>query len=74
MKTNYFTVHKNKKPKKAKYFNFYTKIEKQNMEKCFEDFTKRIELIIGTARVAVTANKNTINALYKMAEIAYNLK
>ena len=74
MKTNYFTVHKNKKPKKAKYSNPYTKLEKENMEKCFEDFSKRIELIRGTARVAVNANQNTIDALNKMAEIAYNLK
>lgn len=74
MKTNYFTVHKNKKPKKPKYSNPYTKLEKENMEKCFDDFTKRIELIRGTVRVSVTANQNTINALNKMAEIAYNLK
>ena len=44
------------------------------MEKCFEYFSKRIELIRGNARVAVNANQNTIDALNKMAEIAYNLK
>lgn len=74
MKTNYFTVHKNKKPKKVKYSKPYTKLEKENMEKCFEYFSKRIELIRGNARVAVNANQNTIDALNKMAEIAYNLK
>jgi hypothetical protein len=74
MKTNYFTVHKNKKPKKAKYSNPYTKLEKENFENCIQDFNKRIELIRGTAMVAVNANQNTIDALNKMAKIAYNLK
>jgi hypothetical protein len=74
MKKNYFTVHKNKKPKKIKYSSFYTKQEKENIQKCFEDFTKRIELIKGTARVAVSANQNTIDAFNNMSKIAYNTK
>jgi hypothetical protein len=74
MRTNYFTIHKNKKSKKAKYSNPYTKTERESMDKFFEDFTKRIELIRGTASVVVTANQDTINALNKISEIVYNLK
>lgn len=65
-KVNYYSIHKNKKPKKLKYSSFYTKQEKENIQKCFEDFTKRIELIKGTARVVANCNKKTINALNNM--------
>jgi len=38
MKTNYFTVHKNKKPKKLKYSKPYSKLQLQKMEECTQYF------------------------------------
>jgi len=43
MKTNYFTVHKNKKPKKAKYSKPYSKFQMQKMEECTQYFINEIQ-------------------------------
>lgn len=43
MKTNYFTVHKNKKPKKAKYSKPYSKLKLQKMEECTQYFINEIK-------------------------------
>ena len=56
MKTNYFTIHKNKKAKTAKYSNPYTKKQRESIEQLTHDFTKaveRIKLNHGTAVVDV---------------------
>lgn len=45
MKTNYFTVHKNKKPKKFKYSKPYSKLQLQKMEECAQYFLTEIEKI-----------------------------
>ena len=45
MKSNYFTIHKNKKPKKAKYSKWYTKKEFKKMEECRLFFIQKIELL-----------------------------
>lgn len=45
MKVNYFKIHKNKKPKKAKYSSFYTKIQKQNLKKMHKVFIEKTELL-----------------------------
>ena len=43
MKSNYFTIHKNKKPKKAKYSKPYSKLQLQKMEECTQYFINEIE-------------------------------
>jgi hypothetical protein len=40
MKTNYWTIHKNKKPKKAKYSKPFTKKQYEIMAKMTEWFTE----------------------------------
>ena len=45
MRTNYFTIHKNKKPKKAKYSKPYSKLQMQKMEECTQYFLTEIEKI-----------------------------
>jgi hypothetical protein len=45
MKLNYFTIHKNKKPKKAKYSKPYSRFQLQKMEECTQYFIKAIQLI-----------------------------
>ena len=43
MKSNYFTIHKNKNPKKAKYSKPYSKLQLQKMEECTQYFINEIE-------------------------------
>lgn len=43
MKKNYFTIHKNKKAKKAKYSSRYTKKDIEKMTKCLEYVVNLIE-------------------------------
>jgi hypothetical protein len=43
MKLNYFTIHKNKKPKKAKYSNPYSKLQFQKMKECTQYFINEIQ-------------------------------
>lgn len=43
MKINYFTIHKNKKPKKAKYSKPYSKLQLQKMEECTQFFLTEIK-------------------------------
>jgi hypothetical protein len=38
MKANYFTVHKNQKPKKAKYSKPYSRLQLQKIEECTQYF------------------------------------
>jgi len=45
MKQNYFTIHKNKKPKKAKYSSPYTKKQRESIERLIQDFNTAIEKI-----------------------------
>lgn len=45
MKLNYFSIHKNKKPKKAKYSKPYSKLQLQKMEECTQYFIKAIRQI-----------------------------
>ena len=45
MKTNYFTIHKNKKPKKAKYSKPYSKLQLQKMEECTQYFIQQLKLL-----------------------------
>lgn len=45
MKSNYFTIHKNKNPKKAKYSSSLTKSQKIGIEKCYNYFKEQIELL-----------------------------
>ena len=45
MKTNYFTIHKNKKPKKSKYSKRYSKQQQQQFNILTEYFTSEIEKI-----------------------------
>ena len=40
---NYFQIHKNKKPKKAKYSKPYSKLQLQKMEECTQYFINEIE-------------------------------
>lgn len=40
---NYFQIHKNKKPKKAKYSKLYSKIQLQKMEECAQYFINEIK-------------------------------
>ena len=42
---SYFEIHKNKKPKKAKYSKPYTKLQLQKMEECTQYFLNEIENI-----------------------------
>lgn len=49
MKPNYFTVHKNKIPKKAKYSKPYSKLQLQKMQECtqfFIDETNKIKKLL----------------------------
>lgn len=43
MKTNYFTIHKNKKPKKAKYSKIYSKYQLKKMRELNEFFKSEIQ-------------------------------
>ena len=43
MKVNYFTVHKNKEPKKAKYSKPYSSDELKQMDIYIEYFKERIK-------------------------------
>lgn len=45
MKPNYFTIHKNKKPKKPKYSKPFSKLEYENIEKMTNYFMKEIEVL-----------------------------
>ena len=45
MHSNYFTIHKNKKPKKAKYSKPYSKLQLQKMEMCTQYFLQEIQKI-----------------------------
>ena len=77
MKTNYFTIHKNKKAKTVKYSNPYTKKQRESIEQLTQDFTKaveRIKLNHGTAMVDVNCPQKTIDALNEMSEKAFNQK
>ena len=47
MKKNYFTIHKNKKPKKPKYSKPYTKQEYEKMDFITQYFIKQIEKLKG---------------------------
>jgi hypothetical protein len=42
---NYFTIHKNKKPKKAKYSRPYSKLQLQRIMECTRYFFNEIEKI-----------------------------
>ena len=77
MKTNYFTIHKNKKAKTAKYSNPYTKKQRESIEQLTQDFTKaveRIKLNHGTAMVDVNCPQKIIDALIETSEKAFNQK
>ena len=43
MNSNYFKIHKNKKPKKAKYSKPYSKLQLQKMEECTQYFINEIQ-------------------------------
>ena len=43
MKANYFTIHKNKKKRKAKYSKHYTKLQMKKMQEITEFFINEIE-------------------------------
>lgn len=43
MKTNFFTIHKNKRPKKVKYSKRYSKAQLQKMEECTKYFINEIK-------------------------------
>nr|WP_315245121.1 hypothetical protein [uncultured Flavobacterium sp.] len=76
-KPNYFTIHKNKKAKSAKYSNPYTKKQRESIEQLTQDFTKavqRIRLNHGTAMVDFNCPQKTIDALNEMSEKAFNQK
>jgi hypothetical protein len=45
MNLNYFIIHKNKKPKKAKYSKPYSRLQLQKMEVCTQYFLTEIEKI-----------------------------
>ena len=45
MNSNYFTIHKNKKPKKAKYSKPYSKLQLQKMKECTQYFINEIQKI-----------------------------
>ncbi|GAQ49963.1 hypothetical protein FPK15_contig00077-0004 [Flavobacterium psychrophilum] len=45
MRSNYFTIHKNKKPKKSKYSKPYSKLQLQKMEVFTQYFLTEIEKI-----------------------------
>jgi len=40
---NYYEIHKNKKPKKAKYSSPYTKKQRESIEGLIQDFNRAIE-------------------------------
>ena len=42
---NYFKVHKNKKPKKAKYSKPYSRLQLQRNEECTQYFINEIKKI-----------------------------
>lgn len=76
MKPNYFTIHKNKKAKKAKYSSPYTKKQKESIEQFTQDLTnavERIKLNHGTAMVDVGCSPKTIDALNEMVDKAYDM-
>ena len=76
MKTNYFTIHKNKKAKSAKYSNPYTKKQRESIEQLTQDFTKaveRIRLNHGTAMVDVNCPQKTIDSLNEIVDKAYDM-
>jgi len=43
--SNYFKIHKNKKPKKLKYSKPYTKLEYKNIQELIDIFTNEINKI-----------------------------
>lgn len=45
MRSNYFTIHKNKKPKKAKYSKPYSELQLQKNEACTQYFLSEIQKI-----------------------------
>ena len=45
MNSNYFTIHKNKKPKKAKYSKPYSRLQLQKIEECTQYFIQQTELL-----------------------------
>ena len=47
---NYFQVHKNKSPKRAKYSNPYTRIQLQKMAECMQIFIKMAENLKGSIK------------------------
>lgn len=42
---NYFQIHKNKKPKKAKYSDFYTKQQKIGISKAITYFDEQTSIL-----------------------------
>jgi len=55
MKPNYFTIHKNKNPKKLKYSKPYTKLEKENIEELMEFFKNKVMHVSEKAKVVFLA-------------------
>ncbi len=45
MKTNYYTIHRNKQPKKAKYSKPYSKLQLEKMKACKDFFIEEVEKI-----------------------------
>jgi len=45
MKSNYYTIHKNKKGKKAKYSKPFSKLQLQKIEECNQFFIAEIQKI-----------------------------
>lgn len=45
MKLSYFSIHKNKKPKKAKYSKRYSRFQLKKIEECTQFFIDEIQKI-----------------------------
>jgi len=58
MKTNYFKVHKNKKPKKVNYSKPYTKKEKEEMDNIMDELYDLFKKNLHELRTSINENNS----------------
>lgn len=74
MKPNYFTIHKNKKPKKLKYSKPYSKLELKQMNEISEFFSKASEAFIEKSKIVFSAVDKISDSLNDMVNSIKKVK
>lgn len=74
MKPNYFTIHKNKKPKKLKYSKLYSKLELKQMNELSDFFSKASEAFIEKSKIVFSAVDKISDSLTNIVDSMKKIK